>query len=718
MERFWRIGKRVGTCSVLVWAFAGLAYAAPVDIGSRLEPMVDDYLIESLDGLEQRLHHPTAREVAIAFDAPWEGNISCYVTVFQDDDRSRMYFRGSNYNVEDGSYSTQYVCYAESTDGLTWTRPELGIVEWEGSKANNIIWEGVGVHNFSPFKDTNPDCKPEERYKALASGEKGGLVAFTSPDAIHWTLVSETPVITKGAFDSQNLAFYDNVRGHYVDFHRGFKDGVRAIMTSTSEDFSTWTDPQWLDYGDTPDDHLYTNATVAYPRAPHIFMAFPKRFVPARSTNVHPIPGVSDGVFMTSRDGENWKRWREAFIRPGAQDSRWVNRNNMTAWGMLTTPSSLPDTPDEISLYSTEGYYVGPCNLRRYSIRQDGFVSVHAGGTVGEFTTKPLIFADDPEASIAVEHPKTVRITEDAIDGARSLQFDQASTIALPGTQTLGKQATFAALVRDVPKGHRRLFSAYNGGAVGTTQGEMWFDFDSSGEGMGIRFGGEGELIEADKDKLYDWSNTGDDGKAHLLVATWDDGVVKLYLDGALVGSGGTPGRGALDFAHGDVLLGEDYPPTTLANEPFLGVVDNILILRRALSPEAVATLYTEGVDTVTGTTEDLRVDFETVDGGAVANGFGGETTFYLPGGEGPADTVLSLNYATSAAGYLRCEILDASGVPIPGYTLDDSDEIFGDDIARPMTWKGKAELNALVGTPVQLRFVMFDADLYSLRFQ
>jgi len=701
----------------LLWSIP-VALADPLDIGSRLEPLVDDYLIESMKGLEQRLHQPTPQNIAITFDAPWEGNTSCYVTVFEDDDRFRMYFRGAGYNPEDGSYTPEYVCYAESPDGITWTKPELGIIEFEGSTANNIIWEGIGVHNFAPFKDTNPDCKPEAQYKALASGKKGGLVAFTSPDAIHWKLVSETPVITKGAFDSQNLAFYDNVRGRYVDFHRGFKDGVRHIMTCTSEDFITWTEPEWVDFGDTPDEHLYTNATVAYPRAPHIFMAFPKRFVPGRDTRVHPIPGVSDGVFMTSRDGNHWNRWREAFIRPGAQDSRWVNRNTMTAWGMLFTEGTLSGTPDEISLYSTEGYYVGPCHLRRHTIRQDGFVSIHAGGEIGEFVTKPLVFSDDPTATITIDRPKTVSLTDAAIDGKQALRFDRASILSLPGTQSLGKQATFAAVVRDVPKGHRRLFSAYNGGSVKSTQGEMWFDFDPSVSKIGMRFGAEGELIEADKKLLKDWSKAAGDNDPHLLVATWDDGVVHLYLDGKPVGQGGTAGRGALEFIHGEVLVGEDYAPTNRANEPFLGTMDNILVLRRALSAEEVATLAADGMDALEGTADDLLFDFEQVDGGRVANRFGGGATLHLPGNEGPSDTALSINYATSAAGSIRCEIQDEKGVPIPGYTLAECNEIFGDDISRPVTWNSKAELNTLVGKTVKLRFVLFDADLYALRFQ
>jgi hypothetical protein len=362
-----------------------------INIGSQRELFVNDFLIERMDELDLLLHHPVAREVAIVFDAPWEGNTSAYVTVFEDGDRFRMYYRGSNYDRTTGEYSEERTCYAESTDGIHWTKPELSLFEYDGSKENNIVWEGIGAHNFTPFKDANPDCPENAKYKALASGEEG-LVAYESSDGIHWSLIQSEPVITKGKFDSQNLAFWDPVRGEYREYHRDFRDGVRDIRTGTSEDFIHWSDPVWLDYGDAPPEHLYTNAIVPYFRAPHILMGFPKRFLPERKAGSHPIAGVSDGVFMTSRDGVRWHRWLEAFIRPGLQNERWVNRNNMTAWGVFKTKAVIPGTPDELSLYVSEGYYQERSRLRRHTLRLDGFTSVHAEHDEGEFITKPLVF--------------------------------------------------------------------------------------------------------------------------------------------------------------------------------------------------------------------------------------------------------------------------------------------------------------------------------------
>ena len=78
----------------------------------------------------------------------------------------------------------------------------------------------------------------------------------------------------------------------------------------------------------------------------------------------------------------------------------------------------------------------------------------------------------------------------------------------------------------------------------------------------------------------------------------------------------------------------------------------------------------------------------------------------------------LFVNFATSAIGSIKCELRTADGKSIPGFALDDAVELFGDEIDREVTWKSGSELSALAGTPVRLRFVMSDADLYSLQFR
>ncbi len=362
----------------------------PINIGSRLEPLVDEFLIDKFEGdAALHLHRPEPREVALVTDKPWEGNTCAYYTIFRDGDLFRMYYRGSHWDTATKKAThPEVTCYAESKNGIDWTKPELGLFEFEGSKKNNIVWDGIGAHCFAVFRDENPNCTADARYKAISRGRprgKKGLYVFKSPDAIHWSLLHDQPVITEGAFDSQNLAFWDPHAKVYREYHRTFTAGVRAIMTGTSKDFVNWTDPVLLDYGDAPNQHLYTNAVKHYERAPHILLGFPTRFLPKDSSRVEP-------TFMSSRDGRNFRRWLDPVVPEDAPKDRGGNRSNYMGWGVV----QLPGHDNELSVYATEAYYTGPdSRIRRFAYRLDGFVSARASGKGGELLTKPLVFDGD-----------------------------------------------------------------------------------------------------------------------------------------------------------------------------------------------------------------------------------------------------------------------------------------------------------------------------------
>jgi len=360
----------------------------PIDIGSRLELFVDSHLIDRLDGdARQHLHRPTPREVVLTTDEPWEGNTSAYFSIFADNGLYRMYYRGSHFDEQTKKAThPEVTCYAESKDGIHWTKPALGLFEYDGSKENNIVWRGVGTHCFTPFKDENPDCPADARYKAISRGRpigKKGLYVFKSADGVVWSLMHPDPVITKGAFDSQNLAFWDPHIKKYREYHRIFTDGVRDVMTGTSTDFVHWTDPVLLDYPGASREHLYTNAVRFYERAPHILIGFPTRYLPNENSRVEP-------VLMTSRDGRTFHRFKEAVISEDAPKDRRGNRSNYMTWGLL----SLPGDDMHLSVYATEAYYTGPdSRVRRFEYRVDGFVSVRGSNAGGSLLTKPLTFA-------------------------------------------------------------------------------------------------------------------------------------------------------------------------------------------------------------------------------------------------------------------------------------------------------------------------------------
>ena len=375
-----------------------------IDIGTRRELFVDDRLIDRMEGTTLMLQRPERREVVFEGGAPWEDNIVGFLSVLEDGDKVRLYYRSKMLDLK--NEEDQIIALAESDDrGLSFTRPELGLVEYEVSKKNNILKVGGPPRIPPAFIDTNPACKPDERYKGLSCKWKG-LYAMCSPDGLRWRPMTEGPLVMDGTFDTVNTAFWDAQTGCYRCFTRYFENleeqstaqdvlgpeptVVRAIQSSTSQDFVNWTPVVHNEYDDDYGTmQLYTNTARPCPGAEHIYIAFPNRYVQERIKNPdHPYPGVNDALFMSSRDGTHWHRFPEAWVRPGPDELNWTERNNYPAWGIVHT------SPTEWSLYISEHYRhagIFP-RLRRLAVRPHGFVSVHASFTGGEMVTKPVTF--------------------------------------------------------------------------------------------------------------------------------------------------------------------------------------------------------------------------------------------------------------------------------------------------------------------------------------
>ncbi len=405
-----------------------IANGEVVDLGSRRELFVDRFLIDSIHGVELRLHEPRDEGEVLRFDQPWEGIHCGYCTVIRDGARFRVYYRGMPADVIDGT-AGEVTCLAESTDGLRWTKPKLGLFEVRGTKENNVVLAGDPPfsHNFSPFLDARPGCPPDQRYKALAGISKSGLVAFVSADGLHWRKLRDAAVIPEKApfkfawmFDSQNVAFWSEAEKKYVCYFRVW-EGVRRIARTESSDFVTWADPvlmsQMTDGQPSPVEELYTNQTDPYFRAPHLYVAVAARFFPGRQAisdeeaqALKVAKGfekdVSDAVLMTTRGGNVYDRtFLSSFIRPGIGARHWVSRNNYPALGIVQT------SPTEMSLYMNQDNAQPTAHLRRYSMRLDGFASVRAPYAGGELLTKPLKFTGDRlELNFATSAAGSIRV--------------------------------------------------------------------------------------------------------------------------------------------------------------------------------------------------------------------------------------------------------------------------------------------------------------------
>ncbi len=392
-----------------------------VDIRSRRELFVDHFLIDKLVGARLELQCPRPAEVAIRYDLPWEDHHAFYTTVLKDKDNFRMYYRGRG-----GKSGT--TCYAESRDGIHWTRPVLDIVSFKGSTLNNVILP-VALQ-FCPFIDTRPGVAASERYKANSRDSKppSSLIGYVSADGVHWRKIREKPIVPvslKGHFDSQNVMFWSEIEKLYVLYARHSEGGRRATSRSTSADFLNWTTQMPMTYSDTntttPSAHLYTNQTQPYFRAPHLYVSLPGRIffadtksVPRQDDRTEAIRrrravssdvldfyrkntksdgggvgDVSDGVLLTSRAGSTRFdfTFKESFIRPGIGLNNWTTRNNYPACGVVQTG------PYEMSFYVQRNYSQKSAHLQRMTLRLDGFASVSAPYSGGEMLTHPLTFS-------------------------------------------------------------------------------------------------------------------------------------------------------------------------------------------------------------------------------------------------------------------------------------------------------------------------------------
>jgi hypothetical protein len=443
----WCIALRL--CTLLFIAPPVVAQDA-IQLASHRELFVDGYLIDKLDGAELRLQTPRDEGVAFKLDQPWEGAFSAYFTILKDGAKFRAYYRGLPLARSDNSLR-EGTCIAESADGKTWTKPKLGLFELDGTKENNIVLTGEPAmsHNFCPMIDGRNGVPATERYKALAGSAKTGLIAWVSEDGLRWRKLREEAVIKGGAFDSQNVPLWSEAEQCYVCYYRVVVDRVRRISRVTSTDFVNWSAPTLMEYGlisdasvKLPIEHLYTNQTSPYFRAPHIYTAIAARFFPGKrvltpeqATRVGVDPGYfndcSDGIFMTTRGGGLYDRtFMEGFIKPGLGLENWTSRTNYPALNVVQTG------PGEISLYVNQNYGQPTAHLRRYSLRLDGFASLHADYAGGQMVTKPFTFIGNQlELNFATSAAGSIKIEIQDASGQPLPGFTLADSLDTIGNE-------------------------------------------------------------------------------------------------------------------------------------------------------------------------------------------------------------------------------------------------------------------------------------------
>ena len=343
------------------------------------ELFIDDFLTEKRDGLTLAIHQPQPQPPEPT--QPTGG----YMSMLQVDGkiiaysrRSFFEFTGANspFTVKPG-YVNDYTAYAESTGGIKFLEPPL--YKYDCGVPNVMLCLDAFCHNFSPFYDENPACPADEKYKAVAGvSDTGGLYGFVASLPYMFRKLDKPLIKPKKAwgycFDSQNVAFWSEAEGCYVCYFRrnDTADGkvLRSFCKATSPDFRHWGNLEMQRINE-PNEHLYVNQMAPYPRAKHIYIGTPTRYCEERGS-------ATDIVLVFSRGGQQvFRPTKEAWIRPGLDPKRWQNRANYLAHNVVQT------SPSELSLYH--------CHSKvRYTLRTDGFMSLHAGYGTGEWLSKVL----------------------------------------------------------------------------------------------------------------------------------------------------------------------------------------------------------------------------------------------------------------------------------------------------------------------------------------
>lgn len=396
--------KTVATLATVAQAQTGSA-DTPIAIGNRRELFVDRALISDMRGVDLRLATPVNGGLALSLDRPWELNFSNYTTVINDGSDLRLYYRGTP--VAGDGNSNEVTCCAESHDGIHWTRPSLSFYEIHGQSTNSVVLANSAPfsHNFTPFLDTRPGIPTAQRYKAVAGYSKTGLVAFVSADGLKWNRLQERPVLdapTEFSLDSQNIPFWSHHENQYVLYYRTWKKigetNYRWTSRAVSKDFRSFAPTGEMEFGGAPPEHLYTNQTSQYFRAPHLYVGICARFMPgrqvlteeqAKSVRVNPayFKDCSDAVLLSSRGGNHFDRtFMDAILRPGVGIENWVSRSNYPALNLFQTG------PAVMSFLVNRNYGQPTTCLQRYDLRLDGFASAHAGYAGGSLTTRPITF--------------------------------------------------------------------------------------------------------------------------------------------------------------------------------------------------------------------------------------------------------------------------------------------------------------------------------------
>lgn len=420
---------------------------------------IDDYLIAESSNVRRVTHQPEKlpEPVLPSGIAPWHNQPQWFMRVAHDAPAGlfRAWYNVKNPGGHARSDGTgtgiPFVCYAyaESRDGIRWHYPDLGLVEMEGSRKNNLL--DAVFANFSLFlvDDGTREPDPVRRFKMAyfearrGDAGKNGMSVTFSPDGMRFTPFPGNPVIPGGP---SNPVIGDIIDGCYDPLKQEYLLGCkieqegypgkphfhaegwrRCVGMSTSKDFIHWSKPGIIV---TPDpangiEEFYGFKPMVRGNLYMGFLRILRDDLPA--TKDGPVEGIGWTELMTSRDGRNWVRHQDKFLDRSPAEGAWDHA--MTWFG------DCVQAGDKEYIYYggySHGHKVGDRAVGLGFLRQNGFVSRDAGSEIGSLRTPPVVITG---SAVTINAKATgeirVRITDG--QGQPLLGFDWEDGLPIQG---------------------------------------------------------------------------------------------------------------------------------------------------------------------------------------------------------------------------------------------------------------------------------------------
>ena len=384
--------------------------------------LLDTRVVEDAQNAELTLGAIEKRGVNPLFgeDRPWEKRFdNLYANVVYDDEQGIYKCWYSPFVVDHSSQGmtlrqrrdVKYraprnremaICYATSKDGLAWDKPELGIVDYDGSSANNILMRGGeaevargGPHGSGILRDLS-DQDPNRRYKASFK-PKALSVAF-SADGVHWNPLAARAVAASSG-DTHNNAFWAPTLGRYVGITRQWgKPFGRQVARTSSADFVDWDEPRIVLQGLNENEQTYAMPVFFHGGVYIGLLAIHDQ--------------VADRVWSElawSPDTENWHR-----VLPGTPLIPNGRDEGDCDWGCVFPAATPVFLPDEIRLYysGSDGLHTSWRNgfLCLATLRPDGFAGYRATSD-----SVPAVVT----TSVVIDTQSPLRISADVANGGR-----------------------------------------------------------------------------------------------------------------------------------------------------------------------------------------------------------------------------------------------------------------------------------------------------------